>query len=231
MVEALTIRLRYLPLLVALGVLPTAVYAHRLDEYLQATLVAIEPGDFRLHINLTPGVEVADRVLALIDRDRDGVISTNESAAYGDVLKRDLTVQLDRRNIELKLTKSNFPEPADLRTGWGIIQIEYSMTPSALVAGAHNLTIVNRHLPTVSAYLFNAAKPKSGFVQITRQVRNTNQSSGKIEFTFHTPANFDTAPAAAAPPVAASAPRSLPASSANPRPASQPRRFRGAFRR
>jgi hypothetical protein len=52
--------------------------AHRLDEYLQSTLVAIEAGDVRLQINLTPGVAVAAQVLALIDRDRDGAISRKE---------------------------------------------------------------------------------------------------------------------------------------------------------
>ena len=53
---------------------PTA-YAHVLDEYLQSTLVIIEPGDIRLSIHLTPGVEIADQVLAHIDQDRDGTIS------------------------------------------------------------------------------------------------------------------------------------------------------------
>ena len=43
MVEAVTTTLRRLPLLFALLAFPSAVFAHRLDEYLQATLVAIEP--------------------------------------------------------------------------------------------------------------------------------------------------------------------------------------------
>src|SRR5579862_2598883 len=56
--------------------------AHRLDEYLQATLVTIDPVEIRFQINLTPGVEVADEVLDQVDRDHDGVISTNEASAY-----------------------------------------------------------------------------------------------------------------------------------------------------
>src|SRR5262249_53406279 len=69
---------------------PPTLFAHRLDEYLQATLVSIEPNAIRLQINLTPGVAVAEPVLARIDLDRDGVISTNEAAAYAEMLKRDL---------------------------------------------------------------------------------------------------------------------------------------------
>ena len=169
-------------LLLALLAFPAAVSAHRLDEYLQATLVAIEPSDVRLQINLTPGVAVADQVLALIDRDRDGAISTKEEAAYADLLKRDLIVKLDQRNVDLKLTASSFPAPAELRAGEGVIQLDIS-TAGPVTAGAHEFTLENRHLPTVSVYLVNAALPRSGAVQVTRQKRNANQSLGEIEFT------------------------------------------------
>ena len=74
MVEAVTRTLCRLALLLALLALPSAVFAHRDDQYLQATFVAIEPSGLRLQINLTPGVAVAEQVLAEIDRDRDGAI-------------------------------------------------------------------------------------------------------------------------------------------------------------
>jgi hypothetical protein len=169
--------------------LPSTLRAHRLDEYLQATLVVIEPERVRLQINLTPGVAVAEQVLALIDRDRDGVISTNEAAAYCELLKRDLVVRLDQREIKLKLTTSYFPGPAELRTGLGFIQIEYSATIDALARGPHKLTIDNRHLPKFSVYLVNAAQPASGSVRITKQARNENQSTTEIQFAFEPPPN------------------------------------------
>jgi hypothetical protein len=174
-------------LFLALLALPSTVFAHRLDEYLQATIVVIEPDRVRLQINLTPGVAVAEQVLALIDRDRDGVISTNEAAAYSELVKRDLVVRLDQCNLKLKVTASYFPGPAELRTGWGFIQMEFSAIPRRLAAGAHSLTWENRHLPGMSAYLVNAAQPASGSVQIIKQTRNENQSAGEIEFTFQPP--------------------------------------------
>ena len=187
--EALTRRLRRPRLLLfALLAFPSAVFAHRLDEYLQATLVAIEPREVRLQINLTPGVAVADQVLAMIDRDRDGLISTREAAAYAELLKRDLIVRLDQRNIELKLTASSFPAPTELRAGVGIIRLDFSTTAGPVTAGVHELTVENRHLPTLSVYLVNAALPRSDSVQVTRQKRNADQSVGEIEFTFHPPA-------------------------------------------
>ncbi|SPE56925.1 conserved exported hypothetical protein [Verrucomicrobia bacterium] len=189
MVETLTVIRSRLGLLLALVALPSSALAHRLDEYLQATLVAIDPGGFLLQINLTPGVAVADQVLALIDRDHDGVITTNEATAYAELLKRDLIVRLDQRTVELKFTGSNFPDPTELRTGLGIIQMEFSVKRGALAAGPHKLTVENRHLPALSVYLLNAARPESASVQIAGQKRNENQSGGEIAFEFHPPPN------------------------------------------
>lgn len=185
--EALTRTLRRPKLLrlalFALLVCPSALVAHRLDEYLQATLVAIEPRDVRLQIDLTPGVAVAAQLLALIDRDRNGVISPREGAAYAESLKRDLTVRLDRRILGLRLTASSFPALAELRDGTGIIRLDFSVAAGPIAPGAHQLTLENRHLPRMSVYLLNAALPRSGSVRITRQTRNADQSVGTIEFT------------------------------------------------
>ena len=182
MVEAVTRILCRLPLLIALVALPSAALAHRDDQYLQATLAAIEPSGVRLQINLTPGVAVAEQVIAEIDRDRDGAISESEAVAYAEVLRRDLTLRVDGRKLELKLTASEFVEPAELRTGSGTIQMEFSAIFGPLAAGPHRLTLENRHLTTMSVYLINAAQPRFATVQITRQKRNENQSAGEIEF-------------------------------------------------
>jgi len=102
MVEAVTRTLCPLALLLALLAFPCAVFAHRDDQYLQATLVAIEPNGIRLQINLTPGVAVAEQVIAGIDRDCDGVISKSEAATYAELLKRDLTLGMDGRNFRIE---------------------------------------------------------------------------------------------------------------------------------
>src|SRR6476660_7821089 len=117
-------------LLRALVASPSA--AHRLDEYLQAMLVVIEPSGIQLQINLTPGVEVADQVLARIDRDDDGVISKDEAGGYAELLKRDLSVRLDGHNVGLKLTGYEFPNPASFEAvcksfRWNLLQSATSM--------------------------------------------------------------------------------------------------------
>jgi hypothetical protein len=171
-------------LLLALLAFPSAVFAHRDDQYLQATLVVIEPSGVRLQINLTPGVAVAEQVIAEIDRDRDGAISENEAAAYAELLKRDLTLRVDGRDLELKLTGSEFVSPEELRTGSGTVEIEFCAIFSPLAAGPHRLTLENRHLTAMSVYLINGSQPRFATVQISRQKRNENQSAGEIEFNF-----------------------------------------------
>ena len=185
MVEAVIRRAVCLALLLALLGFPRDVYAHRNDQYLQATIVAIEPSGVRLQINLTPGIAVAEPVIAEIDRDRDGAISQNEAAAYAELLKRDLTLRMDGRQLALKLSASEFVQPEELRSGAAIIQMEFSAIFGPLPVGAHKLTLENRHLSKISVYLINAAQPRAGTVQINRQNRNQNQSAGEIEFAFH----------------------------------------------
>jgi hypothetical protein len=171
-------------LLLAIGAIAPAALAHRLDEYLQATLVGIAPGEIRLYVNLTPGVEVAERVLAEIDRDRGGVISAEDATAYCQRVMHDLIAAVDDRRVELKLARSNFPEPDELRGGSGVIQMEFVvMTGGAMAAGAHRFALENRHLPSVSVHLFNAAQARVGSeIEIVGQKRNDNQSVGEIEF-------------------------------------------------
>jgi hypothetical protein len=185
MVEAVIRTLWSLSLLLVLLAFPSAALAHRDDQYLQATLVAIEPSGVRLEINLTPGVAVAEQVIAKIDRNRDGAISNNEAADYAESLKRDLALHIDGRKLELKLTASEFVEPEELRGGAAIIQMEFSALASPLPAGSHRLMLENRHLTAISVYLVNASQPRFAAVQITRQKRNENQSTSEIEFTVH----------------------------------------------
>ena len=179
---------RLLMVIAGVLVLLPSLAAHRLDEYLQATVAMIEPNGIRLRINLTPGVDVADQVLAKIDLNRDAVISEREAATYAESLRRDLVVRLDGSDAGLEVAALSFPEVDELRTGRGTVRIEFSVSSTPLVVGAHRLTVENRHLPRASVYLFNAALPKSGSVKIGRQKRSNDQHRGEIEFEVVPPA-------------------------------------------
>ena len=55
------------------------VSAHRRDEYLQAARLAIDPGRVQLELDLTPGIALADAIIADIDRNRDGSLSAGRA--------------------------------------------------------------------------------------------------------------------------------------------------------
>src|SRR6516165_8652054 len=98
--------------------------AHVLDQYLQAAKIALEPGGLRLELRLTPGVQVADRVMALIDLDGDGQISAEEEQAYAHEVLREITLDLDGRRLPLVLTGVHFPSRREMNEGVGSIRLE-----------------------------------------------------------------------------------------------------------
>jgi hypothetical protein len=178
--------LRFILFVVAIAApaMQSTARAHQLDEYIQATLVEISPEGIRLSINMTPGAEVADQVWAAIDLDKNGKISEAEAAQYATAVRRDLDVELDHRSADAAVVMSTFPDAAAMREGTEIVQLEFDLGTGPLAAGTHTLTFKNEHMPKISAYLFNAAMPKTKAVEILRQTRNKNQSAGEIEFSI-----------------------------------------------
>lgn len=167
---------------------PFTAGAHRLDEYLQATLVSIEPDHIRLRLNLTPGVDLAGKLIGQIDSNHDGLVAAGEGAVYAEAVRRDLSLGLNERNLELKLTGYQIPDISEMSGGEGIIQMEFSAVHGPLAAGRHTLHLRNSHLPDGSVYLVNAALPKSSDgVRFLNQNRNRNQSEASFVFDYLPP--------------------------------------------
>jgi len=99
-------------LLLVLLLGPSAVSAHRLDEYLQATRVAVEGDRVSIEVDLTPGVAVAQQVFEGIDNDRDGQISVAEADAYARLVLDSIVLEVDSRRQTLLLVDRAFPPGA-----------------------------------------------------------------------------------------------------------------------
>src|SRR5690349_11776531 len=99
--------------------------AHRLDEYLQATLISVEKDRILAQIRLIPGVAVFPIVLASIDTDADGVISETEQRAYAERVLRDLSLTIDGERLRPRLGSIQFPPIQEMQEGRGEIQIEF----------------------------------------------------------------------------------------------------------
>ena len=153
--------------------------AHRLDEYLQATLIGVTRDGTDVEIQLTPGVAMLPVLMAVIDQDRDGRISSGEEQSYVGRVTRDLELRVDGLRAPLSLIESTFPTIEAMREGLGTIRMKLR-TPRT----GHNLRFENRHLPQVSAYLVNClAAPADGLV-VRRQERDEAQRSIGFEYSF-----------------------------------------------
>ena len=170
-----------LALALALG---TSVSAHRRDEYLQAARIAVEPDHVAIELDLTPGAAVADALLATIDGDRDGSLSTMEQAAYVRRVLGEMSLVLDGRPLPLQLASSTFPDLGEARRGEAAVRLLIHTGVADLRPGPHQLAFTNAHLPEHSAYLANALVPESRRIAVTAQRRTVDQHELTIDFTL-----------------------------------------------
>jgi hypothetical protein len=157
-------------------------FAHRLDEYLQATRIALATNRIDLSIDLTPGATVAEHLLGLIDNDQDGQLSESERSDYARHFLKDLQLKLDEKPLPLNLVDVSFPEPLEVRAGVGVIRLRASASLDPLAMGNHTLSLCNGHLPAIIAYLVNALKPKDAAIQVNTQTRDELQKNYRLSF-------------------------------------------------
>lgn len=158
---------------------PTA--AHRLDEYLQATVISVEKDRVEASLRLTPGVAVAATVLAAVDADSDGEISAAEQRAYAEQVLQDLSLSVDGNALPLHLSAVEFPATAEIKAGLGEIQIQWR---ADVPAGAANRRLVfeNHHQSEIAAYLVNCLVPQDRNIRVVAQHRNEQQSFYQLNY-------------------------------------------------
>jgi hypothetical protein len=159
-----------------------AVSAHRRDEYLQAARLGIDRGSVQLELDLTPGIEVADAIIAAIDRDRDGALSGDEQRAYAALVVGALTIKVDGTPVRARLGDTSFPEPEAMMRGEGTIRIHSAATLPHVSQGRHQLFFRNGHHPDDSVYLANALVPESRRIAITAQRRDRDQTELTVDY-------------------------------------------------
>src|ERR1700722_17593642 len=106
--------------------LGSSASAHRLDEYLQATIISVEKDRVQATMRLVPGVTVSDFVMTTIDSNADGAISQTEQRAYAERVLRDVSLTVDGDILRPRLISVEFPGLEAMKEGLGEIQIEFS---------------------------------------------------------------------------------------------------------
>ncbi len=160
----------------------TSAIGHRLDEYLQATLISVGKNRVQAQIRLIPGVAVLPMVLGSIDTDANATISDAEQRSYAERVLHDLSLTLDGDRLPLRLASMRFPKVEEMKQGLGEIQLEFE----ADVPGGglkRRLTFENHHRGPIAAYLVNCLVPQDPDIRITAQKRNYQQSFYELEYT------------------------------------------------
>jgi hypothetical protein len=167
----------------------TPMFAHRLDEYLQAAAISLGKDRITLEMRLSPGVAVAPMVLAGIDRNGDGVFSDAEETAYVEQLLRDVSVTLDGEPLIFHSTSKTFASIDALREGRGEILIQFFASVTGSKSKERKLTFENHHQKQIAAYLVNTYTPSDPDLQIIAQDRNYNQSSYRLDYAQAAPSS------------------------------------------
>lgn len=155
-------------------------FAHRLDEYLQATMISLERERVQVLMRLVPGVAVSGRVLAMIDTDGDGAISKAEQHAYAALVLHDVSLAIDGKNLAPRLVAASFPETSLIKEGLGEIRLTFE---AKLPDGGHRrLTFENHHQSSVASYMANCLVPGDRSIQVIAQARNERQSLYQLEY-------------------------------------------------
>ena len=159
-----------------------AAWAHRIDEYLQATILSLEANRAHASMRLIPGVMVASSVIAAIDSNHDGVFSESEKRAYANRVLGDLSLSIDGQPAKPQLDSWTFPDPSQLREGLGEILIQYHVDLPLGVGSNRTLILANHHLNSNSVYLMNAEVPQDRDLRILDQKRNELQSVYQLDY-------------------------------------------------
>jgi hypothetical protein len=167
--------------LLALALLALPVSAHRLDEYLQATLLSVSKTELQAEMTLTPGVAILPFLITDMDRDANGMFSKLEQDAYARRVLSDQSLAIDGQTLTPQLDSVVFPTMEEFTDGLGAIRLRFHAT---LSSGSHTrkITIENRHQSQISVYLVNSLVPRDPDIQTVTQTRSESQSNYQLEY-------------------------------------------------
>jgi hypothetical protein len=160
---------------------PAPALPHRLDEYLQATLISVAKDRLQAEMTLTPGVAVFPVVASAIDAGAEGAAPQSRERAYAARVLRDLSLTMDGRPLMPRLVSVQFPGADEMKEGLGGIRIVFQ---AALPRGGRRrrLTFENRHQNRLAAYLVNCLVPADPGITIVAQTRNESQSFYQLDY-------------------------------------------------
>jgi hypothetical protein len=167
-----------------LAVLPRWADAHTLDEVFQGAYLTLAPGEVRLELDVTAGINVAEAVLRVLDADADRTITEAEAEEYARYVLAHSTLSLDGVAVSWRLDRVIVPAYANLELGSDTIKIhavaERSDTPGEHAVAYRNSYTPPEARPTANVFL----RPGEGWdYRITRQQRGDDGRELIVTYT------------------------------------------------
>jgi hypothetical protein len=156
--------------------------AHRLDEYLQGTIISVEKDRVQGFVRLVPGVAVSAIVIAGIDTNGDGIISDAERQSYAKRVLGDLSLSIDGHPLHFSLKSVDVAETGEMKEGLGEIRIEFCADLPPANGPGRRLIFENHHQRQIAAYLVNCLVPRDPAIRVKAQNRNRDQSYYQLDY-------------------------------------------------
>jgi hypothetical protein len=156
-------------------------FAHEVDEYLQAALIAPERDHIDVQLRLTPGAAVFAKVFAAIDTNEDAELSDQEKSTYAQRVVHDLAFTLNGQSLTPQIVSAAFPTMDAMKEGLGEIHIALRL-PVENRAATQKLIFENHHQSAISAYLVNCLLPQDRSMKIIAQRRSEDQSRYELDY-------------------------------------------------
>ena len=141
-------------------------------------------GGVELELDLTPGIAVAEATIADIDRDRNGVLSADETGAFLGRALAAVVLELDGRPLHIEPVSATFSGLDDFRHGEGTIRLQSAAVLPHPADGDHQLSFRNIDRRDGSVYLANALVARSNRIVVTAQRRDPAQRDLTIDYVL-----------------------------------------------
>ncbi len=177
---------RYVLALTAL--LTTVAGAHPVDEVVQGAYLTLAPGVVRLELEITPGPQVADSVLKVLDANANGTITNTEARAYAVKVLKQSTLKLNDVAAVWTLDRVEVPPYRNLTIGSDTLKI-YATARRTDTAGAQTLSYQNRYQPAKGQWTANVfLLPGAGWQYgVTGQTRSNDGQQLAVNYTVGRP--------------------------------------------
>jgi hypothetical protein len=159
--------------------------AHRASGLLQASLVEVLPSQVGVEVTLVLGMDVASKIVAMVDANGDGALSEVECSAWATQFLKAQEVSVDGHALPLKLAGvRTTAKDAVTREGHAEIVVNFTADLGEFASGRRSILCANRYEPIPSAHQCNGLMPKSPDVRVFSHARGENEKALTLAVEF-----------------------------------------------